>query len=1169
MAEPATIDAAASAGDQTPQGRTGSGGGSRKPKMIVFGKPFSGGAFVSYVIVNRKTVPEFNSARLRENDEVTISGGGLIAFTEWAFFQKGKAPRRVLKFTGRSDNAVSFMVPKEWEGYFIPDASILLTFTNKEKNVFWGVPVAFLFGKEGEKRGEERGKGQGGATAAGAEAAAGRSSQGPTGLMMDAMGEALFGVTSPFLPNADRSGKRKALADALKSGDRKKIEQAVNNLKALGDADGLREAAKTAPKEYAGLLNEAIYDVNQQKIMAAEAAHNLSEIADSASIDDFGEGVGEGGQAGVETGGEAEIGTSGTEEGQGAGAAGTETASVEGSQISGGGPSAEITSQMTGAGGGTVTREISGGGTISGTVGVTGAGAVVSSSASGGGEVRAEISGGGTSVSGSAGTVTAEVSGGGTTVTSEISGGGGGARVEGELKSETAGSAAGQVPSAAGGEALGKAAISSESKISGQAAAGAAVSSSAAAGAVASSSAAAGAAASGAAAGGFSIGSSENREIVGKYLSKKPEVITGPKINAKIRIEVLQALATGNGANLSPEGRLSLQATLKALAQSGAGHPGNVQASAGQLQTPSEAEVSVPGGARIDGITTNPDQAEVEGGEAGPEEEAAAPSEAQPAEDEEGPEEGQEPAGEGAPAEEKLPGEEVVPLKEEEPTPPAGMEDMARNAENLKDLQRPRQEPAPSEQSAEPADKEEKPEKDKQPSSRLPEAHEPGEPAQDFGEPEPLPPRREGEAPGGETAPPGGPEQAPGSEHLPKPGAPLQMPEAPEGAAEAKGAGAAKGAEAGAAEGAEVGAAGGAAAGAELEAGAAAGGPVGIAAVAASQLASKGGKEALIKQAADLVNPAMNGFLIDGAIWVWTFAIPTVGLSVLLGAFVGDLLFLLKKRLIESALSKVWLAQTIVGKEVTADEIADEIQFSAGVKANVASMNAVSFLLVVLAVIFIGATAYLGCTYPFGDSIAKATDYKLTILGNPLVGLGSLCKALSNANWPMSAVSGTIAPSIPSGSCNALSSGDASPAQLALTCFGPNTNIDTTASIVAAHESGGLPSRASTVDKCLPGGQPVSFGLFQINITNHKINGLNCPAAFDYPPGTSPREYDAKNQYCTIVDQTLYNNCVTAAETPSINIQAACQISSNGTNWGAWLADINACGISRNINPGT
>jgi hypothetical protein len=130
-------------------------------------------------------------------------------------------------------------------------------------------------------------------------------------------------------------------------------------------------------------------------------------------------------------------------------------------------------------------------------------------------------------------------------------------------------------------------------------------------------------------------------------------------------------------------------------------------------------------------------------------------------------------------------------------------------------------------------------------------------------------------------------------------------------------------------------------------------------------------------------------------------------------------------------------------------------------------------------------------------------------------------------------------------------------------------NIDTTASIVAMHESTGNPANASKSDKCLPGGQSVSFGLFQINITNHKINGLNCPAAFDYPAGTNPREYDANNKYCTIIDQNLYNSCVTAAETPQYNIQAACQISSNGTNWGAWLADINACGISKTISPGT
>ena len=319
----------------------------------------------------------------------------------------------------------------------------------------------------------------------------------------------------------------------------------------------------------------------------------------------------------------------------------------------------------------------------------------------------------------------------------------------------------------------------------------------------------------------------------------------------------------------------------------------------------------------------------------------------------------------------------------------------------------------------------------------------------------------------------------------------------------------------------------------------------------------------------------MNGFLIQGAIWVWALAIPSIGFSVLLGALIGDLLFVLKRRLIESALNRVWLAQTIVGKEVTADDIADEVQFSVGVKANVFAMNLVSVSLVLLVVVFIGAAAYLGCTYPLGQTLAKATDYKLTILGNPAVGLGDFCKSfmdsigstsLSNS---LNGVTGTISPSTPTGSCNVATAGDASVGQLALSCFGPSPTVDNTASIVAMHESGGNPATPSSVDKCLPGGQPVSFGLFQINITNHKINGLNCPAAFSYPAGVSPREYDAQNHQCAIVDQALYNNCVTAAETAQYNIQAACQISSNGTNWGAWLADINACGISKTIAPGT
>lgn len=123
------------------------------------------------------------------------------------------------------------------------------------------------------------------------------------------------------------------------------------------------------------------------------------------------------------------------------------------------------------------------------------------------------------------------------------------------------------------------------------------------------------------------------------------------------------------------------------------------------------------------------------------------------------------------------------------------------------------------------------------------------------------------------------------------------------------------------------------------------------------------------------------------------------------------------------------------------------------------------------------------------------------------------------------------------------------------TCFGDNAEK---ASAICNVESGGNPFVASGVDICQPSGPPVSWGLFQINISAHDMTSptgqaLNCappprPAAF-----TST--YTASNKSCSIDDQDLFNQCRAAATNAELNIQKACQISSNGQNWSAWGAN--------------
>jgi hypothetical protein len=102
---------------------------------------------------------------------------------------------------------------------------------------------------------------------------------------------------------------------------------------------------------------------------------------------------------------------------------------------------------------------------------------------------------------------------------------------------------------------------------------------------------------------------------------------------------------------------------------------------------------------------------------------------------------------------------------------------------------------------------------------------------------------------------------------------------------------------------------------------------------------------------------------------------------------------------------------------------------------------------------------------------------------------------------------------------------------------------------VCSVESGGKQDEMSGTDKAydVDGSTlvPVSIGLFQINISANPIGGLNCPSAFNHP-FTTPRNPP------TILNRDLYNQCVAAAKNMKTNIQEACNLSGNGTNFGLW-----------------
>jgi hypothetical protein len=157
--------------------------------------------------------------------------------------------------------------------------------------------------------------------------------------------------------------------------------------------------------------------------------------------------------------------------------------------------------------------------------------------------------------------------------------------------------------------------------------------------------------------------------------------------------------------------------------------------------------------------------------------------------------------------------------------------------------------------------------------------------------------------------------------------------------------------------------------------------------------------------------------------------------------------------------------------------------------------------------------------------------------------------------------SGTgIPPSGPAGArCQAPLTGPCTVANLQNGCF---ASVAQTAAGVCNVESNGNAAALSGTDKCLDASgnlQPVSVGLFQINISANNLPGLNCTSAFDKAltscviNGTCPP--------CHIVNQNLYHQCVQAAQNAATNITMACQIYNKG-GWGQWGgATRAACGL--------
>lgn len=95
---------------------------------------------------------------------------------------------------------------------------------------------------------------------------------------------------------------------------------------------------------------------------------------------------------------------------------------------------------------------------------------------------------------------------------------------------------------------------------------------------------------------------------------------------------------------------------------------------------------------------------------------------------------------------------------------------------------------------------------------------------------------------------------------------------------------------------------------------------------------------------------------------------------------------------------------------------------------------------------------------------------------------------------------------------------------------------------IAKAESKLNPHQESTID-ITKDGHPFSYGVFQINLTVHEIEGVQCNKAFQ-----------GKNKNAVVIDMPLYKKCVSLAQNEDINIAKAKKIYLSGgkTQWGAY-----------------
>jgi len=154
------------------------------------------------------------------------------------------------------------------------------------------------------------------------------------------------------------------------------------------------------------------------------------------------------------------------------------------------------------------------------------------------------------------------------------------------------------------------------------------------------------------------------------------------------------------------------------------------------------------------------------------------------------------------------------------------------------------------------------------------------------------------------------------------------------------------------------------------------------------------------------------------------------------------------------------------------------------------------------------------------------------------------------------------------GSCRVASSGACSVQSLSKTCFAGRA--EEASRICNLESAGGNPAIKSGSDRLNGGSGPsYSVGLWQINLTVHKVGGLDCPSAFTMTCGAGngslvgPNKPGACRSQIKPGMERLYEQCVSAAQNAAQNTEVACRLYGSSATFQPWSYSANKCSVPK------